>query len=67
MNAVNAVQTQEELICRAVARYYRLGRNEAGHSPRTGLMSTYVDPVTHKVVLVTLDGKTVRYDVDSFR
>jgi hypothetical protein len=67
MNAVNLVQTKEELICRAVARHYRTPRHGAEGAPRVGLMSSYVDAVTDEVVLVTLDGKTARYDVGSFR
>jgi hypothetical protein len=67
MNAVKVIQTKEELICRAVARHYRLGSQGIGASPRAGLMSSYVDAVTNEVVLVALDGKTARYDVASFR
>jgi hypothetical protein len=67
MNVVNPVQTKEELICRAVARHYRLARpGTAGAAPQAGLMSSYVDAVTNEVVLVSLDGRTVRYAVDSF-
>ncbi|MBW0000751.1 MAG: hypothetical protein JO015_16770 [Verrucomicrobia bacterium] len=65
MNVVNLVQTKEELICRAVARHYRSERY--GRGPSAGLMSSYVDAVTDEVVLVSLDGKTARYAVDSFR
>ena len=67
MNAVKLVQTKEELICRAVARHFRSGRHGAGNPSRAGLVSSYVDAITNEVVLVTLDGKTVRYDVGSFR
>jgi hypothetical protein len=67
MNTVNLVQTKEELICRAVARHYRLGRHEAENAPRGGLMSSYVDAITNEIVLVTLDGRTFRYDIGSFR
>jgi uncharacterized protein YbaR (Trm112 family) len=67
MNAVNPVQTKEELICRAVARHYRLGKQGTGAAPRAGLMSSYVDAITNEIVLVSLDGKTARYAIDSFR
>lgn len=67
MNVIHPVQTKEELICRAVARHYRPGKHGAGNAPRGGLMSSYVDAVTNEVVLVSLDGKTARYDISSFR
>jgi hypothetical protein len=68
MNAVTPFQTKEELICRAVARHYRLGRHGIeSHGSRQGIVSSYVDSVTDEVVLVTLDGKTIRYGIDSFR
>jgi hypothetical protein len=67
MNVVNLFQTKEELICRAVARHYRLGRHGAGTAARAGLMSSYVDAVTDEVVLVSLDGETTRYAIGSFR
>jgi hypothetical protein len=66
MNAVRPVQTKEELICRAVARHYRLGKPGTANGSRAGLMSSYVDAVTDEVVLVSLDGKTARYDIGSF-
>jgi hypothetical protein len=66
MNAVRLVQTKEELICRAVARHYRPGQPGTANAPRAGLMASYVDAVTNEVVLVTLDGKTARYDIGAF-
>jgi hypothetical protein len=66
MSAVRLVQTKEELICRAVVRHYRLGRPGVANAPRAGLMSSYVDAVTNEVVLVSLDGKTARYDIGLF-
>jgi hypothetical protein len=67
MNAVCPVLTKEELICRAVTRHYRLGKHGTVNASRGGLVSSYVDAVTNEVVLVSLDGKTTRYDIGSFR
>ena len=66
MNAVRVNETDEELICRTVARHFRPGRYGAGNEGLVGLVSSYVDAVNNQVVLVGLDGKTTRYDLGSF-